>query len=602
MSAPLLALSGGDVDAAELERYRAEIAARAEAEGRRESRTALGKDPGEWSRAREFFPRVPFPWRALPPATAKSLQQLARSCATSPLALPGAAVAIFSSLLGRTVKVYPKGSWDEPLTFWFTDIRNSGDGKTHAVRMLCSVHYQAQGQADALYLEAMKKWEEKPQKERGEKPQRARGYFITDLTLEGLRDDISGHGGVVCVMDEISSFIGSQNQYKKGGNDRESWLSLHDGKPARIVRVGKSVTIAGACVNLFGGIQPSVWRRVFGGDSGLYVEDGTVYRLLCTFVKQEHIPRTKEVWSAENREAWETLLKRAMRWADEQTLSDGVKTQKVNFPEEVQDRFLEWVNRMDLVKLQLPAQLRGFIPKMVGYSVRLAGAIHCMHRFSENLPPADAMTTEEMERGILMAEFYMGHLVDAMHALVSDESAVLVPMGEEEKARHLAECLEGLRAKLDSGRLAVGFVWESYNRGCKPEIRLNTEKAMGSLLRACGITVKTGMNANGRRGVSCLIWGEETEKFLETHKQSPPSPQCPPGQDYQGSCPADVENPKSAMSAGDSGEEDEKRTWRTLETPKPAAGSRANTGPADMADIADMVSGESGQPREEGAI
>jgi len=77
-----------------------------------ESREQIEKDvePDEWTGARELFPRTPFPWDSMPTKITESLKQLARSHATSPLSLPGAAVAIFASVLGRTVTVSPKGS------------------------------------------------------------------------------------------------------------------------------------------------------------------------------------------------------------------------------------------------------------------------------------------------------------------------------------------------------------------------------------------------------------------------------------------------------------------------------------------------------------
>ncbi|MEA3417220.1 MAG: DUF3987 domain-containing protein, partial [Thermodesulfobacteriota bacterium] len=201
------------------------------------------KEPTEWDRARELFPRLPFPWEVLPAETTESLQQLARSHATSPLALPGAAVAIFASVLGSTVKISPKKAWREPFIFWVTDIRPSGSGKTPAMRALCSMLYKAQTVADEDCKRRLE--EELSKKKKDQRPvPRAKSYFITDLTLEGLRADTTGHGGSVCVLDELSAFISGQNQYKSKGSDRESWIALHDGNPARIVRAKESYTIS----------------------------------------------------------------------------------------------------------------------------------------------------------------------------------------------------------------------------------------------------------------------------------------------------------------------------------------------------------------------
>lgn len=153
------------------------------------------EDPEE--AAKRLFPRGAFPWGVLPASIAGSLKQLARSCASSPTSLPGAAVSIFSSVIGSTVSVSPKRSWTEPLIFWFGDIRPSGSGKTPAARSLCGVLYQAQTDADEAYKLELEEWLALPKKDKGGPPDRPRGFFVTDLTLEGLREDHSGHGGKV---------------------------------------------------------------------------------------------------------------------------------------------------------------------------------------------------------------------------------------------------------------------------------------------------------------------------------------------------------------------------------------------------------------------
>jgi len=195
--------------------------------------------------AKEQYPRTSFPWEVLPVKIAESLQQLARACATSSTSLPGAAVCIFASTIGNTINVCPKTNWDEPLIFWCGDIRPSGEGKTPPPRALMHVLYEAQQMANEAYELDFDAWNLLLKKDRGKPPDKPRGYYVTDLTLEGLRTDHSGHGGKVCVMDELSSFVTSQNQYKNKGSDRESWLCLHDGNPARIVRAKETLTLTG---------------------------------------------------------------------------------------------------------------------------------------------------------------------------------------------------------------------------------------------------------------------------------------------------------------------------------------------------------------------
>ena len=202
-------------------------------------------------------------------------------------------MAVLASVLGRTVEVSPKASWPEPLVFWFADIRPSGSGKTPAARMLCRVLYREQAKTDKAYQAEMDEWRALKPKERGPEPARARSYFATSPTLEALRFEAGGHGGLVIIQDELSAFLTGQGQYKEGkGNDREAWICLHDGNPARVVRVSGSTSISGMRVQVFGGVQPVVWKKVFGSKDGLFLTDGTVYRFLPTFEGESYCPLT----------------------------------------------------------------------------------------------------------------------------------------------------------------------------------------------------------------------------------------------------------------------------------------------------------------------
>jgi hypothetical protein len=199
-----------------------------------------------WELAGRLFPRIPFPWGIFPIEIAESLQQLARATATSPLPLPGAAFAMLASILGRSVAVSPKPRWEAPLIVWHADIKESGEGKTAPPRLLAAPIHEAQKQEAERYRKEMEAYKLSPADERHQEPPPApaRGYFVSDLTLEGLREDLeaSPHGGIVVIQDEISAFLTGQNQYKaRGGTDREGWLALWDGHPARSKRVGREV-------------------------------------------------------------------------------------------------------------------------------------------------------------------------------------------------------------------------------------------------------------------------------------------------------------------------------------------------------------------------
>jgi len=536
------------------------------------------------SQAKVSFPRRSFPWNVLPAKIAESYQQLARSCATSATSLPGAAIAIFASVIGSVVSVSPKASWVEPLIFWFVDIRFSGEGKTHAPRSLCLVMYERQTQADEAYKAAFEEWQVMSKKDRGQPPPRPRGYFVTNLTLEGLREDHSGHGGKVCILDELSAFISGQNEYKQKGSDRESWLCLHDGQPARIVRAGKSVTLSGARISILGGIQPQVWKRCFSSDGDLFLVDGTVFRFLPVYEGSAFFPLTAESWSDENREAWESLLKTAMRWSD--SLQEAGQRKVLCLSQSAQEVFLDWRNELVMMSGDLPAIVRGFIPKLVGYALRFAGVLYLMDTFSRDQEPGSILNVEDIRKGITVSEFYLGHIIAAMELITTENAPELFEVTDQ--VRHLAKTLEAMRSEVDSGWLAVGYIQDRFNEGCQKEQAIKSAKAMGALLRRCGLIITGGVHdANGRRAVKCLVWDKKTDEFIETSLQHLQSLHSSVNSGFQD---ADIENLKSAKSAWDGQGQDDLQTLQTFKRQSLQAETSANRGFADNADITDIVS------------
>jgi hypothetical protein len=480
-----------------------------------------------WTLARELFPRRPFPWSVFPDSIAQSLQQLARACAGSANPLPGAALCIMNAALGRTLAVRPKDGWTEPLIVWNADIRISGDGKTAPAWKLLRLFQEAQTAEHERFKQADEDWRAMEKKDRDgiPAPVPARSYFATDLTLEGLRSDLEGHptGGTVIMLSELSSFVSSQNQYKKGGNDRESWLCLHDGNDARVVRAGKTMLITGARPQVLGGIQPGIFGAVFGGEGGQYLEDGTIFRFLVTCEPSAHYPLTGEAWNEANRTAWEDTLSLALQWANRQAGT----TFPVRLSEEALALFLDWRNGLDIQKTNLPVAFRGFLPKAYGYALRLAGGLHAIRQFAHGLEPCPSIGPEELQHGLDAVGFYLGQAVDALQVILDDEHAT--PLEASARAARLAQVLAALRGEVESGRLAVGHIWQRFNDGLAPEEQFATSNSFGGFLRSCGLSITAAKhNANGRRGVHCLVWDERAQRCMET---GPPSLTCPPLQE-----------------------------------------------------------------------
>lgn len=427
-----------------------------------------------WAYARQLIPRTLYPWEILPEEITESLKKLARACATTAAPLPGFACAMIGATVGRKVNISPKPAWDEPIIIWPIDVKSTGEGKTAPMRAMAGVFFQEQRKVQELADQQQAEWEATPKKDRGEPPPRAQGYYVTDLTLEGLRAELEKHptGGIIAILNEASALINTQNQYKQKGTDRESMLKLHDGDDVRVVRAKQSLLIRNARFQAVGGIQPAIFKKVFGGDDGQYLSDGTVYRCLFTYDPAAHHPLTLESWDNVHRQAWENTLKNAMQWAD---MVEQPHT--IRLDEEAQNLFLNWRNELDREKINLPPEIRGFLPKAYGYALRLAAAIDLIHQFNAGDRPRQVLDKTGMERGIQAAMFYLGQAVDIIRLILGDEMAV-----DPVKAR----ILEALQ---DRGELTATAIYkEVFHRNRSSE---EIQKALSELAESGQIETAT---------------------------------------------------------------------------------------------------------------
>jgi hypothetical protein len=271
-----------------------------------------------------------------------------------------------------------------------------------------------------------------------------------------------------------------------------------------------------------GGIQHRIWRKTFGGDDELYLHDGTIYRLLVVAEKSKYFELTTEVWTDQDRAIWEKILYAAMEWADQWTFHDGWQPIQMIFEERAQKHFFEWRNELFTDMGDLPNHIHGYLPKAVDYAARLAGILSLMESFSHGHNPNNVLTMNEVERGIRLSEFYLGHAVDAIGGIVNDSHQMGIDI--DDRVIRLADSLNVMRDQTEDGRLSVGFITKLYNRDQPQAIQVKP-RGMGALLRECGLTVPARkFGFHGVRGMKCLLWDKKTESFIDNVLNVPDIP------------------------------------------------------------------------------
>ena len=453
------------------------------------------------------FERTEFPWEIFPPELTESLNQLARSCATSSLSLPGNAFCVIASSLGGKLGFSPKENWIEPAIIWHSDIRTSGLGKSPAAGFLLSPLYnysEEKMETDRLLYELSNRTIDNPAEA---DPEAIENFIVSDFSIEGLRSILKDHstGGLLCDCSELSSFITGQRH----ANDRENWLKLWDGTTVVKVRAHERSIIENAAVSLCGGIQPEVFRCVFGQKNKLFLNDGTIFRFLIVHEEKAYYELTDESWSEDNSSLWCRIIYEVIEWSRKQE-----ETKIITFTKEARRRFIAWRNFLYEQSKELPDAVKGFIPKAVSYAVRLAGILHCIEQFRYRCSPGNKLEITDITRGIKAAEFYLGQSVVAIKDLILKRSRY--GFVNSERHRVFAKTLQHLKGRLENGMLTIGEIHDEFNKHAQQGYKFWSPKAIGLFIREIPLTVSDVKHrVNGRQG-RCLVWDIKTVNYLKS--------------------------------------------------------------------------------------
>jgi hypothetical protein len=208
--------------------------------------------------------RVAFPVQVFPPAVQAYTTQLSGAglqdfVGPSVLAVAAGAIGGCSVLrLGPTLSVRA--------ILWVLLVGGNGDGKSEPMTDAAFPLIRHHAHLDEVYQRELVAYEAG---ERQAVPKHG-GFWLDDLTIEGLREQLRGDPACFVLADEAHGFMKSLGQYKRtGGGDRDRWLTLWEGGSWRTRRVGGGVmVISKPTLTLLGAIQPSRLDVLGSGDDG----------------------------------------------------------------------------------------------------------------------------------------------------------------------------------------------------------------------------------------------------------------------------------------------------------------------------------------------
>ena len=181
------------------------------------------------------------------------------------LALP--LLVTLGAAIGNSRIIRATSSWQESAAIYAAVVAQTGAMKTPVLKLITEPLRKAQSDA--------------------------RRTWTSDTTVERFVEILRDHPrGLLIYTDELTGFVRSMNQYKKGGGDREFYLSCWSGSPYTIDRKQTgpdnkkvSIHVARPFVSFVGCIPPAMLGRLTLGES---LEDGFLQRIL--FTEPEAVP------------------------------------------------------------------------------------------------------------------------------------------------------------------------------------------------------------------------------------------------------------------------------------------------------------------------
>lgn len=317
-------------------------------------------------------------------------------------------IAGASILLNKKAKVAIKNDWIEPAVLWTMIIAKPGlQLKTPCFKVTKSIidnldkQLNQKYKVDKLCFEKQKEFSKKNEankedRESIQEPTRELIY-TADTTVESLIQIQSTNSqGVAIINDEISHFLRSLNQYKKGGgNDKQYFLTAFSGGRHITTRIrNKEPLTVVPYHNIFGTIQPSEVEKLMFNDN--ISTDGFKERWL--YILSDHERTGKIIRKDINidlKMQVESVFKDIFENTEEYIYRLSEKS------EQIFDNYAFSIFQMQNQD-GTPDILKSYLEKQKTYTARLALILHCINNINDPV-----ISTETMNNAVKLSEYYI---------------------------------------------------------------------------------------------------------------------------------------------------------------------------------------------------
>ena len=462
----------------------------------------------------ELIPITDFPFDIFPDRFQEIIQKTGIVLSIEPEVVAHAKIAILSGVIGNSIRISPKTGYNGPPFVWAGLIASTGYGKSPAINESMDYIETLQAKSYKEYQDEIRKYNNH-KKSQANNPGKSfpstpipvfKQLKVSDTTVEALADVFTTQPrGVILHRDELSGFILSMNQYKDAkGSDKQHYLELFDAKPMTINRkmsAPKYVHNTGAAI--IGGISPMILPKIFNTDS---FHDGFLPRFLFLNVENKHIKYCRESLDADDKAYWESLIDYCYKIPLSIDNNNCVKPKILTLEDNALDSWESFNNEYKQVAFFLPERIRGFIPKLITYSLKFAGILHVIQN-CEKKALSTTIDAETINRAIKLTRFYAGQAVLIVKMYDSPE------LKFNASQKRIIQVLNDLQSEVGGGELLLSEIVKAYNDSLNDSLKLSPEKIRKILKNELDLTTRKGAG-----NLSCLIW--EQEKLEKLFKQT----------------------------------------------------------------------------------
>jgi hypothetical protein len=292
-----------------------------------------------------------------------------------------------ATYIGSSVQLF-NGTYKSKPIFWCVLVGRSGIGKSHIMELpfkyLQSLENRDWEQYE-LSLQSIDEESHLPE---------PKSTILIDATMESIyKAHKLNDKGLVLIKDEVNAWLKDFNKYNNGGGEKDTLLSLFDGKQLKVHRASKNTLhLSGTCINIIGGVQPERLSYFLSDDN---LVSGFFHRFLFSRV-EEDVPllHSREKLNTELLEQVNIIFQKLYEF--ENTTLD--------VPSEVFNLYLKWQNEKTLENFKNPFGEK-LQSKLQTYMWRFCIILDLLEQVTNDERRTD-ITQDTMNRAIILAEYF----------------------------------------------------------------------------------------------------------------------------------------------------------------------------------------------------